>query len=612
MSMTSVAGAARAAVKAGLCVVPPREDGSKRPNGEWKLYTVERPAKAVLQTWFGPCSGLGVVAGKVSGNLEVFEFDDAQTYRVFCEVAKATGLREVVERLEAGYVEDTPNGGVHWLYRCDTLAGNLKLATRPKGDGTHATLIETRGEGGYCILAPSHGAVHPTGKPYVLRAGGFETIPTLTPDERAQLHGLAKTFDEQPAKPATAERVAVAQKQPGTRPGDQFAAATSWAAILEPSGWSLVYERAGVGYWCRPGKAKGISATTNYGGSDYLIVFSSSTPFETGRGYGKFSAYAILNFAGDFAEAAVTLADRGYGESAPVAPEAPTTVEPVRQAFQTTAIHIKEVLHELGAAMDAGPPRCVPTPFGELNFLCNGGFAAGELVFIGARPGVGKTALALELARHAARRDSVLFISREMVRLALVRRLVAQDAKISASDLRRHTLRPIDGHDYATSEQRLSELSLYLTDQVSSLTEIRQLMEHPPDDEPWGLVIVDYLQLVRAPKDIKERRLQVEAVSLGLKAIALKYRIPVVCLTSLRRPQQGNPRPTNADLRESGELEHDADIILLLHKPDEDASVVEAHISKNRDGETGTRNLLFDKRTVSFMEEQRPGREQRT
>ena len=280
--------------------------------------------------------------------------------------------------------------------------------------------------------------------------------------------------------------------------------------------------------------------------------------------------------------------------------------EPEHVPTGPAVTHISTAIHNVVSAMDAGPPRVVGTPYADLNRLFDGGFRPGELIFLGARPGVGKTALALEVARFAAKSVPVLVVSREMVVMSLARRLVAQDGQIPASELRRNVVAHADMGRMAASFERLSGLDLWLTDEAVSLKDISQLVDTPPAGRPaWGLVIVDYLQLVRSPESVKDRRLQVEAVSQGLKGMALEHKIPVLCLTSLRRPQVNGTRPTMADLRESGELEHDADIIILLHRePDEPGklpnTVVECNVAKNRDGETGQRDLIFSARYVSF------------
>jgi len=148
----------------------------------------------------------------------------------------------------------------------------------------------------------------------VLLNGSVVTIPTITPQEREELFTLARTFNEvgkmHTPKPEQEhwERVNV-----GDRPGDLYNARVTWEAVLEPHGWVKMYEWAGEAYWKRPDKDQGVSATTNYQNSDLLYVFSSSTLFEPERGYSKFSAYTLLNYSGDFTQAARALASWGDG-----------------------------------------------------------------------------------------------------------------------------------------------------------------------------------------------------------------------------------------------------------------------------------------------------------
>jgi putative DNA primase/helicase len=316
--------AARAAHAAGFCVLPPRQDGSKRPIGNaWEQYQQERPTEATLTGWYGDpvfsaFTGLGLVCGAVSGNLELFEFDDPDTHVAFKAAALASRLGPLVERIEAGYLERTP-GGVHWFTRCTVIAANTRLACRPKqpAEMVHPNdkvkvLIETRGEGGYAVVAPSNGRVHPTGRPYVRERGSFTTISIITPDEREALWELARSFDLMPRTRAT-EPVTVSPLGTTERPGDAFNQRATWPEVLEPHGWAQVYDRGEVTYWRRPGKNRGVSATTNFARSALLYVFSSSTLFEPERGYGKFAAYALLNHDGDYQAAARALAAQGYG-----------------------------------------------------------------------------------------------------------------------------------------------------------------------------------------------------------------------------------------------------------------------------------------------------------
>lgn len=265
--------------------------------------------------------------------------------------------------------------------------------------------------------------------------------------------------------------------------------------------------------------------------------------------------------------------------------------------------HISEVLTEFRASLKAGPAPTLPTPFPTLNLFLNGGFGPGELIFLGARPGVGKTALGLEIARACGLQGTgaILVVSREMTNLALARRLVAQDARVRASALKRSALNVLEARAVEDSLERLAPCPLYFSDDAVSLAEIYSMVAAMAAEVPLALVVVDYLQLIRAPREIKERRHQVEAVSQGLKTLALQYRVPVLCLSSLSRPSgdDKNKPPTLSSLRESGELEHDADVILLLHRAYHEDTTT-CTVAKNRDGRLGTVHLLFRHEYVAF------------
>jgi putative DNA primase/helicase len=309
--------------RAGLSVLPVRADGSKQPDGPWKQYQITAATEEVVRYWFAQGrDGIGAVMGAISGYLELFEFDDLDTYRVYKGAAAAAGLGALVERIERGYSEATPGDGIHWYFRCCQISGNTKLAQRPAPTvgNAHAVkvLIETRGEGGYAVLAPSGGRTHPTGHPYHMLDGDVATIATITADERRDLWTLARTFDETPIKD---ERLTPSEQRSrraegAVRPGDHFNARSGWTEILEPHGWVHVYRQGHTDFWRRPGKERGVSATTNHTGRDSLMIFSTSTPFEiVPSSYDKFGAYAVLRHNGDFSAAANALRLRGFGWS---------------------------------------------------------------------------------------------------------------------------------------------------------------------------------------------------------------------------------------------------------------------------------------------------------
>ena len=229
------------------------------------------------------------------------------------------GLSKLLKKLKNGYCERTPNG-VHFLCTCDEIGGSTKLATRPKkpsemrdkNDKTK-TLIETKGEGGYIICAPSHGGVNDSGE-YRLVSGSLSLIPKIKPSEREDLFSIAKTFHVETKKKRDSEKDNVCQetRKIAGRPGDDYNQRVQWKDLLECHGWTCVSQNGEVSYWCRPGKSEGVSATLNYQGNDLFHCFTTSTDFEQ-RSYDKFGVYAILNHGGDYKAAARQLAEEGYG-----------------------------------------------------------------------------------------------------------------------------------------------------------------------------------------------------------------------------------------------------------------------------------------------------------
>jgi len=307
--------AALAFCEAEYSVVPAATDGTKAPAGRWQPYQSQRPDMTQVQAWLsnGTYDGFGLVCGAVSGGLEMLEFEGRAVKRKlhagYGSAVDDHGLGDVWRRVIAGYTEFTPSGGLHILYRVTgTVRGNTKLARSASGD----VLIETRGEGGFTIVAPSGGRTHPTGKPWQIAAGGPASIVTITEAERDALHAVATLLDEQPPRQAYAAPATGGVA--GGRPGDDFNARATWDEILTPHGWQCGRAFGTGRYgWRRPGKdGPGISATTR--GDGGLYVFSSSAaPFDTEVPYSKFGAYALLNHSGDFAAAARQLRREGYG-----------------------------------------------------------------------------------------------------------------------------------------------------------------------------------------------------------------------------------------------------------------------------------------------------------
>jgi putative DNA primase/helicase len=313
---------------AGYSLVAIRRDGTKRPAVAWKQFQSRLPTESEIKGWFdGPAAyGIALIHGRISGNSEVIDVDHAGVGDEFYIKA-----RHEVPGVEGAPWVQTPRPGYQLFYRLtNPPPGNLKLAEHPNPDWTEGsvgisrwtTIVETRGEGGYTVTMGSPPQCHPTGRCYRLMFGSFRTVPVLTAEERNRLHAIAASHDRRLHNDHVGDHrqsveVPTANcNGTGLRPGDDFARHVSWDTILTRHGWMLSHTLGGVGYWTRPGKKPrhGHSATTNYAGLDLLYVFSASAaPFEPGRIYNKFTAFALLEHGGDFKAATKALVALGYG-----------------------------------------------------------------------------------------------------------------------------------------------------------------------------------------------------------------------------------------------------------------------------------------------------------
>ncbi len=327
---------------AGCSVIPVKQNGDKRPEGTWDRYQRTRASREEVETWYrNGRTGIGAVCGQVSGNLEMTELEGRFVTEALggyignlAGIMEPAGLGELWDRLWNGYVEQSPSGGVHILYRIagSPVPGNTKLASRParkeelsekevevlasKPEKIFSrVLIETRGEGGYVVLAPSHGSVHPSGKPWIRLSGAPASIPTITLAERNEFHALLRTFDQMPhsVESAVIRDPFSGTSAEGTRPGDEFNRRATWEEVLEPHGWTVVFQQGEKTFWKHPAASHRWSATTNHNGQDYLYVFSTSSELDEQRAYDKFGAHARLNHSGDLGAAARALVQQGYG-----------------------------------------------------------------------------------------------------------------------------------------------------------------------------------------------------------------------------------------------------------------------------------------------------------
>lgn len=345
---------------AGIHVIPVRGDGTKAP--VFKDWPERRATTSDLHNWFntGSFTAMGIITGTPSGNIEMAEIEGKAAHNIqgLAALANDSGLGELWATLNQGWMEASPSGGIHWVYRVDgqPVPGNIKLASRPSTPEELAenpkqkvqTLAETRGTGGQFVAAPTPGTAHETGRPWQRLTGGPTTIPTISWDERNAFLDLLRTLDvprpdtsaaSTSAGPLTGTLGQATNHQPtldGLSPLDDYENKTTWAQILEPAGWTHLFTRGHTDYWRRPGKNIGISATTGHADDrDRLFVFTSSTEFEPNTSITKPHAYTILNHNGDHTAAATSLHANGYGEPPKIRDYNPTQSAPQQTVIET-------------------------------------------------------------------------------------------------------------------------------------------------------------------------------------------------------------------------------------------------------------------------------------
>ncbi len=246
----------------------------------------------------------------------------------------------------------------------------------------------------------------------------------------------------------------------------------------------------------------------------------------------------------------------------------------------------------------------VPTGFGDLDYR-TAGLHGSELILIAARPAMGKTAFALNIATNAAVRENVpvAVFSLEMSKEQLVNRILCSEAMVDSNKVRTGKLEEEDWTKLAESIGPLSEGEIYIDDTPGiSIMEIRAKCRKLKLEKNIGLVVVDYLQLVQASnKRSGSREQEISEISRSLKILAKELDVPVIALSQLSRAAEQRPdhRPMLSDLRESGAIEQDADIVMFLYRDDyynqdsEKKDIAEVIISKHRGGSTGTVELLW-------------------
>ncbi len=369
------------------------------------------------------------------------------------------------------------------------------------------------------------------------------------------------------------------------------------------------------------------------GGKDYLGQLVDAVPTSANVEYHAkiIREKALVRRLIETSTEIITSAYEGKSTSHDLLDAAEQRIFQINQSRKSEGFHrIKELLwqamekiEELSRHGEA--VTGVPSGFADLDKLTLG-FQPSELTIVAARPSMGKTAFVLNVAQNAAYygKTAVALFSLEMAKEQLVTRMLAAEGWVDAQKLRSGRLTDDDFRNLAKASGILGTLPIWIDDTPGlSVLEIRSRSRRLKAENNVGLIIIDYLQLIQGPADSESRQQEVSYISRSLKILARELEVPVVCLSQLSRgPEQRtgeNKRPQLSDLRESGAIEQDADVVMFLYRPEyyEGAhdergeprrladgtpldGLAEVIIGKQRNGPTDTVRMFFHKKYTRF------------
>ncbi|MFC5502241.1 replicative DNA helicase [Lysinimonas soli] len=347
------------------------------------------------------------------------------------------------------------------------------------------------------------------------------------------------------------------------------------------------------------------------GGAEYLHTLTGLVPTAANAGYYA-SIVAEKAVLRRLVEAGTRIVQMGYaseGEVVDLVNNAQAEIYGVTGGVE--AEDYVPLVEAIDTAVDEiekargreGEMAGVPTGFAELDELTNG-LHGGQLIIVAARPGLGKSTLALDFARAATIKHAMptIFFSLEMGRSEIAMRLLAAEASIPMHTLRKGAMDQRDWDKLAQVRGQIADAPLYIDDSPNmTLVEIRAKCRRLSQRVGLKMVVIDYLQLMTSGKKVESRQQEVSEFSRALKLLAKELRVPVIALSQLNRgpEQRSDKKPALSDLRESGSLEQDADIVILLHREDayerESPRAGEADliVAKHRNGRQDTIGVSF-------------------
>lgn len=372
------------------------------------------------------------------------------------------------------------------------------------------------------------------------------------------------------------------------------------------------------------------------GGVSYITMLANIVPTAANVKYHA-RIVAEKSILRQLVETGTYIAEMGYDETGTVKDIINTANKSILQIakrktgtdFVPVADLIAETLNRIEAAMELKEPvNGLRTGFKDLDYM-TAGLHPSDFIILAARPSMGKTALALNIAQNVAIRGShngeppkrIAFFSLEMSTEQLVERLLCAEACVDAQKLRTGLLDNVDEEERTEifrrlwiAYDRLKSAQIFIDETSTNVKEMRSRARRLQAEAGLDLIIIDYLQLMRGTekhKNIENRNSEVSEISRGLKALARELNVPVIALSQLSRSvekRKNNRKPILSDLRESGSLEQDADIVLLLYRDDyykenegEYTYITELNVAKHRNGPIGEIYLYFKSEWTKFI-----------
>ncbi|MGA7148521.1 MAG: replicative DNA helicase [Microbacterium sp.] len=347
------------------------------------------------------------------------------------------------------------------------------------------------------------------------------------------------------------------------------------------------------------------------GGADYLHTLTSIVPTAANAGYyaSIVSERALLRRLVDAGTRIVQMGYSGQGEALDLVNNAQAEIYSVTGAeaaedYVPLTIAVDAAVEEIEAARGRdGQMTGIPSGFSGLDQLTNG-MHPGQMIIIAARPAMGKSTLALDFARSAAIKHDMptIFFSLEMGRSEIAMRLMSAEGSVPLQSMRKGTLDSRDWTTIASTRGRINDAPLYIDDSPNmTLVEIRAKCRRLKQKAWLKMVVIDYLQLMTSGKRVESRQQEVSEFSRALKLLAKELAVPVIALSQLNRgaEQRADKKPALSDLRESGSIEQDADMVVLLHreaayeKDSPRAGEADLIVAKHRNGPTDTITVAF-------------------